>query len=235
MGLNVVLRSFHPALFACLAAGSLWGCDSDDSHDHPDPSGSTQPIAIGEARGLPSDAEVTVEGAISVLPGIFNSSTGDQGFAIQDKTGGIYVSIADPLTAVTGDWVRVTGQLKQVAQQTVLASDKDAVELLGERGAVATIDAATGDIDEPLEGHLVRVTGAVTKPVVDDSPYGFKVFIDDGSGELQIFVHLVGGEPLADVASLAVDQTVAVTGFVGQYEQTYEVMPRSADELAPLP
>jgi hypothetical protein len=69
--------------------------------------------------------------------------------------------------------------------------------------------------------------------VMDDSPYGMKVFIDDGSSEIQVFVHLIGGAPLIDTASLTVDQPITVIGLGGQYETTYEVMPRKADDLTP--
>src|ERR1700750_1095382 len=54
-------------------------------------------ISIAEARSLPPNTVVTVDGSVTVPSGAFSSSTGDQGFAIQDHTGGIYVSVADNL------------------------------------------------------------------------------------------------------------------------------------------
>ena len=219
-------------LAACIAACALLGCGSDDGDSDPGPTGST-PTAIGEARGLPADTEVTIEGVVTVSPGVYNSSLGDLGFGVQDQSGGVYVSIAEVVDAEVGDRVRVIGRLAQVAQQTtVIASGKAAVELLEGAGTVATTEVATGDVGESTEGSLVSVSGAVTQALVDDSPYGFKVFIDDGSGEVQIFVHIIDGEPLADVASIAVGQAVSATGFSGQYEATYEVMPRSASDFA---
>ena len=54
-------------------------------------------ISIAEARTLPLGTVVTVDGSVTVASGAFSSSTGDQGFAIQDHTGGIYVSTPDNL------------------------------------------------------------------------------------------------------------------------------------------
>ncbi len=57
--------------------------------------GSADPktISIAEARSLPLGTTVTIDGVVTVPSGAFSSSTFDQGFAIQDRTGGIYVSV----------------------------------------------------------------------------------------------------------------------------------------------
>ena len=46
-------------------------------------------ITIAEARSLPLGTVVTIDGVVTVPSGAFSSSTFDQGFAIQDRTGGI--------------------------------------------------------------------------------------------------------------------------------------------------
>jgi hypothetical protein len=68
-----------------------------------------QTISIGEARNLPLGTVVTIDGSITVPSGAFSSSTFDQGFAIQDRTGGIYVSVPDNLGFELRQQVRVTG------------------------------------------------------------------------------------------------------------------------------
>src|SRR5215471_13994382 len=67
----------------CLAAAP------DVAHSAP-PTPKT--ISIAEARSLPLGTVVTIEGSVTVPSGAFSSSTFDQGFVIQDRTGGIYVS-----------------------------------------------------------------------------------------------------------------------------------------------
>src|SRR5215468_7962560 len=66
-------------------------------------------ISIAEARGLPLGTVVTIDGVVTVPSGAFSSITFDQGFAIQDRTGGIYVSTPDNLGFALRQQVRVTG------------------------------------------------------------------------------------------------------------------------------
>lgn len=239
-------------LSALLSAAALTACDGDDGGSGG--SGGTggsggsgasggaggsggsgmEVMTIAAARALPAGQTATVEGFVTVAPGTFNSATGDQGFAIQDDTGGVYVGLSDLLTFPLDQRVRVTGALSQVAQQTVLAATgADVTVIDGMTQAVAPAAVNTGDVNESVEGTLVQVSGNVTQAVMDDSPYGMKVFIDDGSGEIQVFVHLAGGAPIIDTASVMMNQQITVVGLGGQYEATYEVMPRKADDLTP--
>lgn len=68
-------------------------------------------ITIAEARSLPLGTVVTIDGVVTVPSGAFSSSTFDQGFAIQDRTGGIYVSVPDNGGLTLRQQVRVTGTL----------------------------------------------------------------------------------------------------------------------------
>ncbi|WP_437693114.1 DNA-binding protein [Sorangium sp. So ce176] len=209
------------AVITCLLAATACSSSEDAA------------LTVAEARALAEGSTATVEGFVTVAPGTFNSATGDQGFALQDATGGIYVSLPDALDLELDVRVRVTGKLGQTAQQTVLNADAAAVTVLDAIGPVEPTLVTTAYVGEEVEGLLVNVRGAVTRPVEDDQPYGFKVYIDDSSGETQVFVHIVDGRPVIDVASLAVDQAISVTGLAAQYEATYEVAPRHAGDLAP--
>ncbi|WP_437640627.1 DNA-binding protein [Sorangium sp. So ce854] len=204
------------------------GCGSSEETASPD---QEAVVTVAEARGLAEGTVATVEGVVTVAPGTFNSATGDQGFALQDTTGGIYVSLPDALDLDLDRRVRVTGRLGQTAEQTVLNTEATSVAALDGAGSVEPRDVTTGEVGEPIEGLLVRVSGSVTRAVVDEQPYGFEVYIDDGSGEVQVYVHIVEGQPVVDMASLAVDQVIEVTGLAAQYEETYEVAPRRAGDL----
>jgi DNA/RNA endonuclease YhcR with UshA esterase domain len=193
-----------------------------------------RPLAIADARALDVDATATVEGHVTVAPGTFNSSIGDQGFAIQDASAGIYVSVPDGLDFGLGERVRVSGRLAQVAQLTTLIADIDDVEVRSGRMDVAAGTIVTGEIGEANEGRLVEVEGTVTRAIVDDGAYGLKVYVDDGSGEVQVFVHIVEGAPVIDLSLLEVGQRIRVVGLSAQYEATYEVSPRVADDLQVL-
>jgi hypothetical protein len=69
------------------------------------------PISINEARHLPLGSVVTIEGAVTA-PSVFASTFSDKGFAVQDSTAGIYVSVVDDLGLTYHQQARVTGTLR---------------------------------------------------------------------------------------------------------------------------
>ena len=72
---------------------------------------SPRTISIAEARTLPLGTVVTIDGSVTVPSGACASSFAplDQGFAIQDRTGGIFVSVEEDLGFAPRQQVRVTG------------------------------------------------------------------------------------------------------------------------------
>lgn len=190
---------------------------------------------VAEVRSEDDGAVVTIEGNVSVAPGAFASAMGDQGFALQDGTGGLYVKLDDALGFDVGQRVRVTGTLGQQAQLRILTALPADVETL-EGGEVPVPRAVTtGAVAEPVEGLLVQVEGTVTQPFQDDSPYGYKLYVDDGSGEVQIFVHIQADTDPARLRELVVGDSMRVIGLAAQYETTYEVAPRDAADIVLRP
>jgi uncharacterized protein YdeI (BOF family) len=187
-------------------------------------------IDIAAARALPLGSTVTIKGAITVPAGVFSSSTFDEGFALQDRSGGIYVSIATNLGLAPRQQVRVTGHLADngFGLLILVVESPAAVKPLGTGPKVAPRPLATGEISEATEGLLVQVVGTITRPVSNDLPFGFEVFLDDGSGETKIFVCASAG---IDVSGLAVGQTLQAIGFSGQFAAQYEVLPRTPSDL----
>jgi hypothetical protein len=187
--------------------------------------------AIATARGLSPGTKVTVRGFVTVPSGLFASFTGEQGFAIEDSTGGIYVNLELALHLPLGQETRVTGQLADIAKLIVTSSRKESVMQLSRQVVVQPRDITTGAVSAATEGLLVRVQGTITRPVGDDRPYGYKIFLDDGSGETQVFVPVSTGiDPLA-LPGLQAGQHLTVVGFSGRFNDTYEVIPRFAEDL----
>lgn len=182
---------------------------------------------------MAADAEATVEGFVTVAPGTFSSATSEQGFAIQDDSGGVYVSTMTKLDFGLDAKVRVKGKLGDIAKLATINSASADVSVQSGTKSVTPADVKTGDVNESVEGTLIHVTGKVTQTFMDDSPYGYKLYIDDGSGEVQVFVHITTGIDSASLMSLAIDDSVSITGFTSQYEATYEVCPRSAADMGP--
>lgn len=186
-------------------------------------------ISIAEARGLPLGTIVTIEGSVTVSSGAFSSSTFDQGFAIQDRTGGIYVSTANNLGFAPRQRVRVTGRLADTVLPGLLVLvDVTVIRVLPSGRKVRPLTVATGDVGEDTEGRLVTVTGTITQPIINDLPFGFIIFINDGSGEVHSFVCASTG---IDVSGLSPGQTVEITGFSGQFANDFEVDPRTQEDI----
>ena len=74
----------------------------------------------------------------------------------------------------------------------------------------------------------VTTVGTITHGPDSDLPFGYKLWIDDGTGELLIFVNV---ETRIGLSELAVGQRVRVTGFSGQFADHYEILPRSPEDL----
>lgn len=183
-------------------------------------------VPLARAREQGPGATVMVVGIVSVPPGVF-----DGGFAIQDQTGGIWVlPPADPVRLRLGQRVRVQGTLDNPNGQ--LAIQPAAIGPLGDRDAPTPRAVRTGALGEADEGWLVQVRGRVTGEAVDDAPWGWKVMVDDGSGPVMVFVD---AETNVDVRPLRPGTTVEVTGFAGQYEDHYEVVPRAQLDVRVLP
>jgi hypothetical protein len=188
-----------------------------------------QVIPIAAARSQPLGSVVTVEGSVTVPPGAFSSSTFDQGFTLQDATGGIYVALADHLDLKLRRVVRVTGTLADNGSGvlTIVPATAGDVEADGRSGRLEPRWVPTGSIGEATEGLLVQVVGTITGPIVPDPPYGTILNIDDGSGPIRIFVCTSTGIHLG---ALAPGQQVSVTGMSYQFLD-YEVDPRLQGDI----
>ena len=190
-------------------------------------------LSIAEARGLPLGTVVTVEGLVSTPSGAFESSHGDKGFGVQDSSAGIYVSLPIDIGVAPGrratPRVRVLGTLTNSFGLLMLVpTDAAAVTRRGSGRRVRPEWAATGRVGKATEGRIIRVVGRITEGPASDLPYGFKLFIDDGSGKTQIFVNVQTG---IDVRGLSVGDLVSVTGFSGQFETQAEVEPRRPEDI----
>lgn len=188
-------------------------------------------IPITAARSLPLGSTVTLKGTVTVPSSAFESGTFDQGFAIQDTTGGIYVSVPVDLNLAIGAQVAVTGQLTDSSGLLILTASADDVKRKGRRHPVAPVPIATAGVSEATEGRLVAISGVVTQPVGDDLPYGYRLFVNDGSGEAQVFIYASTG---IDVSSLQPGQTVHVIGLSAQFADHYEINPRLPGDISVL-
>jgi hypothetical protein len=195
----------------------------------PLPSRASGVIDIAAARALPLGTVVTVKGSVTVPSGAFSSSTFDEGFAIQDKTAGIFVSIATDLHLTVRREVVVTGTLADNGHgvlNVVVAGPGD-VKVEGKGPQVEPRFVSTASVSEATESLLIQVVGTITGPIVPDPPFGTILMLDDGSGPIRIFVCTSTG---IDLSGLATGQQLSVTGLGYQFGD-YEVDPRFQSDI----
>ena len=186
---------------------------------------------IADVRAMPLGTAVTVEGTVTTPSGVFASSFFDDGFAVQDKTAGIFVSFPDTdIHVKPPQQVEVTGVLQDSSGLLVIApASVRGVKVEDKDKPVQPAWVRTGSVGESTEGSLVRAVGQITQGPIDDLPFGHKFFIDDGSGEITVYVNL---GTHVDVQPLAVGQLVEVTGFSSQFSDHYEIDIRGPQDLA---
>ena len=199
---------------------------------------SIQPATAGEytiaiARLLEPGTRVTVEGSVTVPSGAFSSSTFDQGFALQDETAGIYVSVNDDSRLQFHRRVRVTGQVVDdgYGQLVLRPESGEAIEVLEGAQAVRPESSGTGAVGEATEGRLVQVVGRILRGPTDDLPYGYSLYIDDGSGEVQVFIPASTGINPFRIGYLRPGVTIRVTGLSSQFLANLEVLPRIVGDI----
>jgi DNA/RNA endonuclease YhcR with UshA esterase domain len=86
-------------------------------------------------------------------------------------------------------------------------------------------------VGEATEGSIVRIAGIISQPIVNDLPFGFIIVVNDGSGDINVFVCASTG---INVSGLRQGQRIEVTGFSGQFADHFEVDPRTQDDIRPL-
>ena len=184
----------------------------------------TSPLPIAAARGLFAGAQVTVEGLVTVSTGTF-----DDGFALADATGGIYVTRARGSALVVGERVRVAGRVVAPNGQTGL--EPSAITRAGAGRTPTPLAVKTGAAGPATEGRLIAVRGQLTGGVIDDQPWGWKFYVDDGSGPLLVFI---ATPARIDVRGLRAGLRLRVAGFSGRYEEHTELLPRGPHDISLL-
>lgn len=186
-------------------------------------------VPIAAVRDLPLGTTVTIEGQVTVPSALFSSaSLEDQGFAVEDVTGGIYVRMDTNLGIHRNQQVRVTGTLGQSFNILFLDAQPAGVELLPGKPLLI----ATGQVGTATEGRIITVAGVLTD-IFDDGTFGVQFSVDDGSGAVAVFVHRSTGINPFEIPFIALGKRVRVTGFSSRFADEVELQPRFPDDIRP--
>lgn len=178
-------------------------------------------ISISQAKSQDKNTEVKVRGVVTVPPNIINATY----FYIQDDTAGvqIYFSKKEFPNLKLGDQVEVSGKISERSgEKKINISEKSDIKVISPGASIDPAGIKTGDVKENFEGSLVRVSGQITKQS------GNTFYIDDGSGEIKIYIQKSTN---IDKPDWEKGDWVTITGIVGQTSTGYRVMPRYQKDL----
>ena len=186
-------------------------------------------ISIADAKKLPLGTEVHIAGIVTLASGTLRSSFSDQGFQLEDKTSGMYVSVKTDLHLAIGQKVRLTGKLTETALKfQIVETDERSVQVESGMAHPKPLALSTGKLSEPVIGKLIKIVGKVTKPVDEVAPYGFRVSVDDGTGEI---IAYVSTSTTISSAQFTTGQRVELIGIAGKFNEHYQIYPRSPADV----
>ncbi len=218
-------------LFFCVILIVLMSCQSNQQNKLKS-TNSIPILSIREARKLLPGSVVTIQGTITVASGTFSSST-PYGYVLQDSTAGIYIIDSIPPMEgefKSGEMVMVTGVVEEI--NNLLVIRETTASKNGKGNEITPLNVKTGNVNESHEGMLVN-TGGIIESLHSDLPYGYKIYINDGSGLLNIFVNASSGF-LGDTTLWKVSDSISVIGFSAQYGAEYEVEPVMRQNISVL-
>jgi uncharacterized protein YdeI (BOF family) len=188
-------------------------------------------LPIEQARQQPDGTAVIIEGIITVPSGRFASSNLDQGFALQDDSGGIYISTDQQTGLEMGEEVEVRGILaddghgQRIVQLDTWEQRDRSPQLIAPQGVSVKVAATQ------LDGTIVTVRGTVSRSRVPDGAYGDRLWLQDATGEIQIYIPKSTHIEPQFLTALQPGQSLEVTGFSSQFDGQDEVMPRQDDDI----
>ncbi len=172
-------------------------------------------IAISALSDLQTGAAVTIQGRVTVPSGTFYTAITDQGFAVNDGTGGIFICTGETDYRLRERrTVEIEGTVGEIhGMPCVVASQVDRIRR-------KELRLPTGNVPTSAVGSIVTVQGEILE-VRADADFGTKVFIDDGTGEREVFI----GANIAQPRWLAEGNSIRATGFVAQFPDFGETTP----------
>lgn len=201
-----------------------------DGHAEPEtPGGPEEPtepevLSIEEVRGLGAGSEVTVQGVVTSTPGIW----GGNGFYLQEETGGTYVFGSDDVSF--GDEVRLTGTTDFYNGEFQIGNLTD-VTVLGAGELPEAVTVTPAQVDDEVQGRLVKLENVTIENLQEVNDYGTFEF-EAKQGDESVLVRVDNRSGLAfDDFTLENGDIADVTGVASVFRGTYQVKPRSADDI----
>lgn len=182
-------------------------------------SATVKTVTLNEVREEEKNSWVSVEGVVSAPPG----PLGEQVIYLAGSGIQVYFSKGSWPKLELGSRVKLTAQVGTAYGETrlKLAEAKDLTVLKVEAAPEPHV-VETGEIDEDKEGWLITVAGEVVETDGDT------FYVDDGSGEVKIFIKETTG---IDKPAMKKGTKVTITGVVSHTTSGYRLLPRFQDDV----
>ena len=191
-------------------------------------------LPIDRLRADDAGRMVTVEGEVARVDGFSSGAK----LALEDGTGEVTVllwqdliqELGDPAALATGARLRVTGELALYRGRLEVVPERpmDVEVLARAEGVVEEAPLVPiGELEDDRAGATVTVEGAV----VDTASFagGFRLTLEDGTGQVVLLLPLAVYDGLADPAGLNLGAWVRASGRVEAHEGELQVVPSSGD------
>ncbi len=234
---NTLLK---PAVLLALIAGlTLGGCGGDSADPLP---------TLSQVKAEDAGTVVTTTGFVSVEPGILEDTTGEVGFALQDTSGGLYITV-DPALGLDlsnvkpGRSIQITGAMGDLNGWVVLVLENQEDLLVSSSGGFLffpqpnTLEEINNTAATPeKEATIVSTEGSVlaVTPIDDGAanPLGWEVSLEDSSGTGVSFLNLSAQHTVDDWPFLAAGADVSMTGVLLKDGASYEIAPRGPYDIS---
>jgi len=157
---------------------------------------------------------VKITGTVAVEPGVL----GSQIFYLADEDIQVYSYKKDFPVLVVGDRVEVVGEISEGAlEKRIKIKSQSDIKIIGQKTELLPTAVSLAEIDEEIEGKLVKITGEVIET------RGNYVFIDDGTDEVVIYIK---ASTNINKSIFTEGDKVEVVGIVSQTKNGYRLLPR---------
>jgi DNA/RNA endonuclease YhcR with UshA esterase domain len=188
---------------------------------------SARALSIGALADQPLGATVTVEGTVIAAESFQNGFR----LTLDDGTGQVvlllwlsaYDRLADPARLQTGVRVRATGELDEYRGQREVVPARGS-DVIITQAAPAPAQRDIASITPADMGAVVAVEGTVTRS--EPFSQGYRVWIDDGSGEIMLLLWENIYGRVAGRERLTAGARVRAIGVVEEYRGTLEIIPQ---------
>lgn len=182
------------------------------------------PVSVAEARALPLDSLVAVEGLVATPPGILGKDL----LYLSDREKGAGLQVFSPAGALpafsAGEEVRLFGALAQVGgERRLIFHPAIAAEKLGEDNLLSVNAIPLIEAGEGYLGALVRVEGEIA--ATDKAQM---LVLAAGAAQLKVYAKPATG---ISFAGYRAGERVAVTGQLSRTSAGYRLLPRYASDL----